>query len=199
MRSNSPNKAKENKVLIFSAPSGAGKTTVVRHLLKKYSFLDFSISATSRLPRGEEVNGREYFFLSKEDFKKRIEADEFIEYEEVYTGFFYGTLKSEVDRIWSEGKIIVFDIDVKGGVNLKKLYGKNALAVFVQPPSTQILRERLITRGTETSEVIENRVAKAKEELSYAKYFDKVLINENLDNCLLEAEQLVERFYSEKL
>ncbi len=187
-----------NKVLIFSAPSGAGKTTVVRHLLNKYPFLEFSVSATSRLPRGEEVNGRDYVFLDKAEFIKRIDAGDFIEYEEVYSGFFYGTLRSEVERIWAEGKIVVFDIDVKGGVNMKKLYGQSALAVFVQPPSTDVLRERLVARGTDSPETIEKRVAKANEELTYSKYFDRVLVNENLDNCLKEAEKLVENFYSEK-
>ncbi|MFA5850575.1 MAG: guanylate kinase [Bacteroidales bacterium] len=187
-----------NKVLIFSAPSGAGKTTVVRHLLDKYPFLEFSVSATSRLPRGEEVNGRDYFFLDKSDFIKRIEAGDFVEYEEVYSGSFYGTLKSEVERIWLSGKIVVFDIDVKGGVNLKKLYGESALAVFVQPPSTDVLRERLVARGTDSPDTIERRVAKANEELTYSKYFDRVLVNDNLDNCLKEAEKLVEKFYSEK-
>lgn len=187
-----------NKVLIFSAPSGTGKTTIVRHLLDKYPFLGFSVSATSRLPRGEEVDGHDYFFLDKTDFIKKVEAGDFVEYEEVYAGSFYGTLKSEVNRIWSAGKIVVFDIDVKGGVNLKKLYGHSALAVFVQPPSATVLRERLLARGTDSPDTIEKRVAKASEELTYSKYFDKVLVNENLDNCLKEAEKLVENFYSEK-
>jgi guanylate kinase len=193
------NTIQENRVLIFSAPSGAGKTTVVRHLLKKFPFLGFSISATSRKARGEEINGREYFFLSKEEFKHKIEVGEFVEYEEVYTGFYYGTLKTEVERIWSEGKIIVFDIDVKGAVNLKKEYGKSALAVYVKPPSIEVLRERLITRRTDTPEAIERRVAKAKEELSYERFFDEVLINEHLENCLLEAEKLVNKFYTKHI
>jgi len=195
MNNNLSDNKRENRVLIFSAPSGAGKTTVVRHLLKKYPFLGFSISATSRKARGEEIDGREYFFLSKEDFRLKIEAGEFVEYEEVYTGFYYGTLKSEVERIWSEGKIIVFDIDVKGAVNLKKQYGESALAVYVKPPSIEILRERLISRGTDTPEAIDRRVSKAKEELSYDRFFDEVLINENLENCFIEAEKLVEKFY----
>lgn len=196
MKDNTKMKATDNKVLIFSAPSGAGKTTVVRHLLEKFKFLEFSISATSRLPRGEEKNGREYYFLSKEEFRKSIEEDKFVEYEEVYAGFFYGTLKSEVERIWSKGSVIVFDIDVKGAVNLKKLYGKNALSVFVKPPSIEVLRERLISRGTETKESIQRRIAKAEEELSYADQFDIVLVNGNLDKCLLEAEEVVNRFHS---
>lgn len=194
MNSSQLNIKKENRVLIFSAPSGAGKTTVVRHLLNKYSCLGFSISATSRKARGEEKDGREYFFMSTEEFKKKIAAGEFVEYEEVYAGFYYGTLKNEVERIWGLGKIIVFDIDVKGAVNLKRLYGENALAVFVKPPSIEILRERLVARGTDTEEAIERRIAKAKEELLFTEYFDEVLTNKNLVKCLLESEKIVEKF-----
>lgn len=186
----------DKKVIIFSAPSGAGKSTIVQHLLKKYNFLEFSISATSRAPRGQEVNGKDYYFFSTEEFENKIKENDFVEYEEVYAGSYYGTLKSEVERIWAKGNIIVFDIDVKGGVNLKKLYGENALAVFIQPPSIEELRNRLIGRGTDTPEAIEKRVAKASEELTYAPKFDIVLINDILEDALCSAEKLVEEFKS---
>lgn len=184
----------DKKVIIFSAPSGAGKSTIVHHLLEKYSFLEFSISATSRAPRGKEENGKDYYFFTKEEFENKIKADHFVEYEEVYAGSYYGTLKSEVERIWAKGNIIVFDIDVKGGVNLKKLYGDNAVAVFIQPPSVEELRNRLIGRGTDSPEAIERRVAKAEEELTYASKFDIVLINDKLDDAFLTAEKIVEEF-----
>lgn len=184
----------DKKVIIFSAPSGAGKSTIVHHLLEKYSFLEFSISATSRAPRGKEENGKDYYFFTTEEFENKIKADHFVEYEEVYAGSYYGTLKSEVERIWEKGNIIVFDIDVKGGVNLKKLYGENAVAVFIQPPSVEELRNRLIGRGTDSPEAIERRVAKAEEELTYASKFDIVLINDKLDEAFLTAEKIVEEF-----
>lgn len=184
----------DKKVIIFSAPSGAGKSTIVHHLLEKYSFLEFSISATSRAPRGKEENGKDYYFFTTEEFENKIKADHFVEYEEVYAGSYYGTLKSEVERIWKKGNIIVFDIDVKGGVNLKKLYGENAVAVFIQPPSVEELRNRLIGRGTDSPEAIERRVAKAEEELTYASKFDIVLINDKLDEAFLTAEKIVEEF-----
>jgi guanylate kinase len=184
----------DKKVIIFSAPSGAGKSTIVHHLLEKYSFLEFSISATSRAPRGKEENGKDYYFFTTEEFENKIKADHFVEYEEVYAGSYYGTLKSEVERIWAKGNIIVFDIDVKGGVNLKKLYGDNAVAVFIQPPSVEELRNRLIGRGTDSPEAIERRVAKAEEELTYASKFDIVLINDKLDEAFLTAEKIVEEF-----
>lgn len=184
----------DKKVIIFSAPSGAGKSTIVHHLLEKYSFLEFSISATSRAPRGKEENGKDYYFFTTEEFENKIKADHFVEYEEVYAGSYYGTLKSEVERIWAKGNIIVFDIDVKGGVNLKKLYGDNAVAVFIQPPSVEELRNRLIGRGTDSPEAIERRVAKAEEELTYASKFDIVLINDKLDDAFLTAEKIVEEF-----
>ena len=184
------------KVLIFSAPSGAGKSTVVRHLMSKYNFLGFSVSATSRAPRGDEKHGKEYFFYSAGEFRKMIEQDLLVEYEEVYAGFYYGTLKSEVQRIFDEGKIAVFDIDVKGGITLKKLYGKSALSVFILPPSIEALKERLISRGTETEESVIRRVAKAREEMSYSASFDKIVVNDNLERCLEEAESIVEQFFN---
>ncbi len=183
------------KVIIFSAPSGAGKSTIVGHLLKKFNFLEFSISATSRQPRGQEIDGKDYYFFSTEQFENKIKNGDFVEFEEVYAGSYYGTLRSEVKRIWDKGNIIVFDIDVKGGVNLKKLYGSNAMAVFIQPPSVEALKERLISRGTDSAEAIERRVAKAREELTYANMFDTVLVNDNLDEALARAEQIVEEFY----
>lgn len=184
------------KVIIFSAPSGAGKSTVVGHLLQKFPFLEFSISATSRMPRGAEKDGKDYYFFSRDQFETKIQNGEFVEYEEVYTGSYYGTLRSEVQRIWDKGHIIVFDIDVKGGINLKKLYGKNALAIFIQPPSIEELRNRLVNRGTDTSEAIEKRISKASEELTYAVQFDTVLVNDVLENTLEEAEKLVSDFYT---
>ena len=158
-----------NKVLIFSAPSGSGKSTVVNHLLSLHPELEFSISATSRAPRGEEKDGVEYYFIDVQEFRDRIARDEFVEYEEVYEGRFYGTLKEEVERIWAKGHVIIFDVDVKGGVNLKKYFGDKALSVFIQAPSVEVLRERLIGRGTDSMEEIEKRVAKAAEEMTYAE------------------------------
>lgn len=183
--------------MIFSAPSGSGKSTIVRHLLDKYPYLEFSISATSRAPRGNEKDGKEYYFLTPEEFRTKIRDGAFVEYEEVYPGSFYGTLRSEIERIWDRGHAIIFDIDVKGGVNLKKLFGPNALSVFIKAPSVEVLRERLISRGTDTPEAIEGRVAKAKEELTYEDRFDKVLVNDVLDISLAQAEKLVEDFVND--
>jgi guanylate kinase len=183
-------------VVIFSAPSGAGKSTIVKHLLKKYPNMEFSISATSRQPRGEEKDGREYYFFSVDQFESKIKNGDFVEYEEVYKGSYYGTLRSEVRRIWNKGHVILFDIDVKGGVNLKRLYGGNALAVFIMPPSIEVLRQRLVSRGTDSLANIDKRVAKAAEELTYRDKFDKVLVNDNLDTALLEAEKMVADFIS---
>ena len=187
-----------NKVIIFSAPSGSGKSTVVNHLLKKYPFLEFSISATSRAPRGQEQNGKEYFFFSTEEFERLISEDAFVEYEEVYKGSYYGTLKSEIERIWAKGHTILFDIDVKGGVNIKKIFGDAALAVFVKAPSVEELRSRLVGRGTDTPEAIEKRVAKAEEELTYEKYFDVVLVNDDLSTSLAQAAGLIDSFVLNK-
>ena len=182
------------KVIIFSDPSGAGKSTVVGHLLKTFPFLEFSISATSRSPRGSEKDGVEYYFFSEQQFRDLIARDAFVEYEEVYPGSFYGTLRSEVERIWAKGHVILFDIDVKGGVNLKRIFGDNALSVFVRPPSVEELRRRLVGRGTDSPEAIEKRVAKAREELEYESRFDRVLENDRLEKTLAEAEEIVKTF-----
>lgn len=182
------------KVIIFSAPSGAGKSTIVGHLLQTFPFLEFSVSATSRAPRGTERHGKEYYFLSPEEFEERIRRGDFVEYEQVYAGSYYGTLRSEVDRIWGKGNVIVFDIDVKGGVNLKQLYGEKALSVFIQPPSVEILRERLILRGTDSPEAIEKRCRKAAEELAYAPRFDRIIVNDRLQEAIGQAEALIRQF-----
>lgn len=182
------------KAIIFSAPSGAGKTTIVHHLLSKYENLSFSISATSREKRGEEIDKQDYYFLSPKEFRERVSDDELIEWEEVYPDQFYGTLKSEINRIWSNGKTVVFDVDVIGGLNLKKYFGENALSIFVVPPDEVELEKRLRGRGTETEEKIQMRLAKAKNELGYAKEFDIQLLNENLSQAFTEAESLVQNF-----
>lgn len=186
-----------NKVIIFSAPSGAGKSTVVNHLLGLYPELEFSISATSRAPRGQEKHGVEYYFFTSDEFRSMIAEDKFVEYEEVYAGSFYGTLRSEVERIWAKGHAIVFDIDVQGGVNLKKIFGNQALSIFIQAPSVEILRTRLVGRGTDTEEAIERRVAKAASEMEFAAgKFDYTLINDDLQTALAEAENVVKGFLS---
>lgn len=183
------------KAIIFSAPSGSGKTTIVKHLLENNPDLGFSISASTRDKRGRtEQNGKDYYFLSPADFKKKIDNNEFIEWEEVYEGNFYGTLKSEIDRIWSEGKNVIFDVDVKGGLNLKKYFGDNALAVFVKVPSLEVLKERLHDRGTETSENLSRRLFKAEFEMGFCDRFDVVLVNENLERSLQEAQCLYDNF-----
>lgn len=185
---------KTGKVLIFSAPSGSGKSTIVNHILGLHPEIEFSVSATSRPPRGQEQDGVEYYFLSVEEFRRRIEADQFVEFEQVYEGRYYGTLKSEVERIWAKGHVIIFDVDVKGGVNLKKYFGDKALSVFIQAPSVEELKRRLIARNTDTPEAIAERVAKAAEEMTYAPKFDVVLINDNLDKAYAEAEKMVDDF-----
>lgn len=185
----------DKKVLIFSAPSGSGKSTIVGHILGIYpDSMEFSVSATSRPPRGEEQDGREYYFLSTEEFRKLIEEEKLVEYEEVYEGRFYGTLKSECERIWAAGHVIIFDVDVKGGVSLKKYFGKAALSIFIQAPSVEVLRDRLIKRGTDTMEEIEERVAKATVEMEYAPQFDYVLVNDDLKTAFAESEKVVEDF-----
>ena len=185
----------DNKVLVFSAPSGSGKSTIVNHILSLYpDSMEFSISATSRAPRGEEQHGREYYFLSTEEFRQLIEDDKFVEFEEVYEGRFYGTLKSECERIWNAGHVIIFDVDVKGGVNLKKYFGDAALSIFIKAPSVEVLRERLVKRGTDSPEAIEERVAKAEVEMAYAPQFDYVLVNDDLKTAFAESEKVVEDF-----
>ncbi|MGB1295605.1 MAG: guanylate kinase [Flavobacteriales bacterium] len=184
------------KLIIFSAPSGAGKSTIVSHLLQCYPSMEFSISACSRDPRGEEVHGKEYYFLGVDGFKAKIKENAFVEWEEVYENNFYGTLKSELERIWSKNGIAVFDIDVVGGVNLKKQFGENALSVFVKPPSIQELENRLRNRQTETEEKLQMRLAKAEEEMTYATRFDVVLENDVLERALRKSEYIIEEFLS---
>lgn len=182
------------KVLVFSAPSGSGKSTIVRHILALHPDVEFSISATSRPPRGDERHGVEYYFYTEEEFLRRVAGDEFVEHEEVYAGSHYGTLKSEVQRIWDRGHAIIFDVDVKGGLNLKRYFGDRALAVFIQAPSVEELRRRLIGRGTDSPEAIGRRVAKAAEEMAYAPQFDHILVNDDLQAAFAEAERLVDGF-----
>lgn len=184
----------EGKLIIFSAPSGSGKSTIINHLLEKELRLHFSISATSRLPRGEEKDGVEYYFLTPDEFRAKIAADEFLEYEEVYTDRFYGTLKSEVERILSTGDNVVFDVDVVGGCNIKKYYGERALSIFIQPPSIEELRERLTKRATDKPEVIEDRVQKAAHELAFAPQFDVVIVNDVLEKAQKEAADVIRNF-----
>jgi len=185
---------KEGKLVIFSAPSGAGKTTIVKHLLSRNLNFGFSISATTRKPRGAEQNGKDYYFLSVEEFKNKIENEEFLEWEEVYPGCFYGTLKSEVDRICKNGQNILFDVDVIGGSNIKKYYKEKALAVFIQPPSIRELENRLLGRSTDCPEVIKERISKAEQEMTYADLFDIIIINDQLEVALQEAEETVNKF-----
>ena len=182
------------KLIIFSAPSGSGKSTIINYLLQQSLRLRFSISATSRAPRGTEKNGVEYYFLTPEAFKARIAKGDFLEYEEVYTDKFYGTLKSEVERILNEGDNVIFDVDVVGGCNIKRFYGDRALSVFIQPPSIEELRKRLVGRGTDTPEVIESRIAKAEYELSFADKFDTVVINDDLETAKAKALQVIQAF-----
>lgn len=185
---------KQGKLIIFSAPSGAGKTTIVKHLLKKFPELCFSISATTRESRGDEVNEKDYYFISKEDFLHRVARQEFVEFEEVYNGTFYGTLRSEIERIWNEGKHVIFDIDVEGGLRLKRKYEQDALAIFVQPPSLEVLKARLSGRGTDSEEKLQERYVKAEKELGYADKFDVILKNFELETACMEAEKLVGDF-----
>ena len=182
------------KLIIFSAPSGSGKSTIINYLLTQNLNLHFSISATSRPPRGTEKNGVEYYFLTPEEYRNRIEAGDFLEYEEVYTDKFYGTLKSEVERILSKGDNVIFDVDVVGGCNIKKFYGDRALSVFIQPPSVEELRKRLEGRGTDAPDVIESRIAKAEFELGFANKFDTVIINDDLEQAKAETLLTLQNF-----
>jgi len=186
-----------NKLIVFSAPSGAGKTTLVKYILKTFSEIQFSISATSRKARGEERDGKDYYFLSNQEFKARIKNDEFIEYEEVYGGNYYGTLKSEVDRIWKDKKIAIFDIDVVGGANIKGMFPDETLSIFVMPPSIEILRGRLIERGDVSKEEIDVRIKKAESELDYASKFDNIIINNDLEESKKVALTLIKEFIDE--
>lgn len=185
---------KKGKLIIFSAPSGAGKTTLVRHLLNSRSDLAFSISCCTRPKRDGEIDGEDYYFLDVYDFKQKVNNNEFAEWEEVYENQFYGTLKSEIQRIWNEGNHVLFDIDVKGGLNLKKQFGKDALAVFVKPPSVEELKKRLINRNTDSADKLKIRLAKANEELSYAPEFDEILVNDDLSKAKSYVEELISRF-----
>lgn len=182
------------KLIIFSAPSGAGKTTIVKHLLQQNFNLEFSISATSRKPRHTETHSEDYHFLSEKEFHEKIENNEFLEWEEVYKGIKYGTLKSDVELIRNRGKNVVFDVDVVGGLNIKKYFGDEALAIFVQPPSVKELRNRLTKRSTETEEKIQMRIEKAEHELSFAKQFDVIITNDNLEKAFVEAEKILNDF-----
>ena len=182
------------KLVVFSAPSGSGKSTIVNYLLGQNLGLEFSISATSRQPRGTEQHGVEYYFLSPEKFREKIAEDAFVEYEEVYTDRFYGTLKSEVQRISDKGNTVIFDIDVKGGVNIKKLYGEKALTIFIQPPSVEELKRRLEGRGTDSAETIQQRVDKAAYEMTFSKDFDVIIVNDDLEKAKAEALEVVNNF-----
>lgn len=187
-----------NKLLIFSAPSGSGKTTIVNHLLDTFDNLSFSISATSREQRQGEVDGVNYYFLTPDEFRKKIEEHAFIEWEEVYPNQYYGTLKSELRRLWAQNKHVIFDVDVVGGINIKKMYPDRALAVFVKPPSVEKLEERLINRHTEDKENLRKRIAKAEHELKYQDHYDMILINDDLEKAKKEAGEIVEKFLNDE-
>lgn len=189
----------QGKLIVFSAPSGSGKTTIVRHLLKQEELnLEFSISATSREKRGDEIDGKDYYYLSAQEFKNKIKADEFLEWEEVYRDNFYGTLKTEVERIWALGKHVIFDIDVSGGLRIKRKFTKETLAIFVKPPSIDELKIRLKKRKTESEDKINMRVAKASAELATAPLFDVIIENDDLEHALEEAHTLVDNFVNFK-
>lgn len=189
----------KGKILIVSAPSGSGKSTIVNYLMQEHPEfrLAFSVSATSRPPRGQEQDGVDYYFLSADEFRRRIDAGDFLEYEEVYEGRFYGTLKSQVEEKLAAGKNVVFDVDVKGGINIKKYYGDDAMSVFIQPPSVEALRQRLIGRNTDEMGQIEQRLAKAEYEMSFAPQFDRILMNDNLEVAKQEAVALLNDFLAE--
>ena len=184
----------KGKLIIFSAPSGSGKTTIVRELLKHYPQFEFSISATSRAPRGVEQNGVDYYFLTQEEFAAKVASDSFVEWEEVYAGTCYGTLKSEMERIWSKGNVIIFDVDVMGGINLKRIFGDSACSIFIMPPSIEELQKRLVGRGTDTPEVIAKRVAKAEFEISKAPEFDHKVVNDDLATAVNDTRAIIDNF-----
>lgn len=186
------------KLIIFSAPSGSGKTTIVRRLMELVEGLEFSVSATSRAPRGAEQDGKDYYFLSAEEFDRRISEECFVEWEEVYAGTKYGTLKSELERIWAKGGTILFDVDVKGGVRLKELFGEKALSIFVMPPSIEELRRRLEGRATDSPEKIAQRIAKADEEIGYAPKFDLTVVNDDLEDAVIQVRRAVSEFIGSK-
>jgi guanylate kinase len=186
--------SKNGKLIVFSAPSGSGKTTLVRYLLAQDIPFGFSISATSRLPRGAEQDGVDYYFLTEATFREKIAQNAFLEYEEVYSGTFYGTLRTEVERLWASAKHVLFDIDVVGGLNIKQQFPEECLALFVQPPSLEELEKRLRGRGTDSEETIQQRLAKAKEELAYAPQFDRVIVNDNLETAQQEVRKAIEQF-----
>lgn len=185
-----------NKVIIFSAPSGSGKTTLVKHCLEKFPELEFSVSCTTRNPRGTEKNGTDYHFISPDEFRQKISEDAFVEFEEVYTDKYYGTLKSEVEKIWQSGKTVIFDVDVKGGISLKKYFGDQALSVFIMPPSIEELERRLVSRATDDAETIRTRVEKASEEMTFKDQFDQIIVNNNLDEAKTAVENLLTNFLS---
>ncbi|MBU3853044.1 MAG: guanylate kinase [Candidatus Paraprevotella stercoravium] len=187
----------KGKVIIFSAPSGSGKSTIINYLMQQNLNLAFSISATSRPPRGTEQHGVEYFFLTPEDFRQRIANGEFLEYEEVYKDRFYGTLKEQVEKQLENGQNVVLDVDVKGGCNIKNYYGNRALSIFIQPPSIEALRQRLNGRGTDSPEVIEDRIARAEYELGFADKFDTIVVNDNLEQAQQEALQILKKFLND--
>ena len=183
-----------NKVLIFSAPSGSGKTTLVKHCLEVFPELAFSVSCTTRKPRGTEQNGVDYHFISPEEFRKKIAEDAFVEFEEVYEDKYYGTLKSEVEKIWSNGNVVIFDVDVKGGISLKNYFGGQALSIFIMPPSVEELERRLVGRATDDAETIRTRVQKATEEITFQNKFDKTVVNNDLNEAKKETEQIIHQF-----
>ena len=183
-----------NKAILFSAPSGCGKTTIIRELMQYFDCFDFSISATSRAPRGEERNGVDYYFLTADEFRQRVAAGDFLEWEEVYQGTCYGTLKSEVQRIWDSGRAIVFDVDVNGGRNIKRYFGDAALSIFVMPPSIEVLEQRLRSRGTDSEEAIQRRLGRSAEELKQASQFDITIINDDLQRAVQEAREVIDQF-----
>ena len=185
------------KAILFSAPSGCGKTTIIGQLMQYFDCFDFSISATSRQPRGQEQDGRDYYFLSHDEFVRRVEAGDFLEWEEVYQGTCYGTLKSEISRIWDAGRVIVFDVDVNGGCNIKRYFGDDALSIFVMPPSLEVLEQRLRSRGTDSEEAIVKRLGRSAEELKQAPQFDVTIVNDDLQRAVAEAKGVIEKFLDE--